>query len=376
LRRAALGTLAGLLVTTLIALTGIAWYFSGLAIAVSHTESRDVTATPGPAGTVTLSLNHYATLPGRYGLEWDSGYAQVGAVEATTATTVSRSMTPALGVLAPGTKVDLDAFAYPGDPRTGVGLAYQDVQVHGPLGDYPAWYVPASGAAADRGRTWVVFVHGHDSNRRESLRYLRTWNALGLPVLVPSYRNDLGAPASPDGADHLGDTEWRDVEAAVRWAMDAGARNVVLAGWSMGGAVGLQFVDRSPLGRTVIGLLLDSPVLDWRDVFDYQAAERGLPAAVTAIALWTVERRTGVDLDRFDWVARSTRWRLPALIFASDGDTYVPNRPAVRLAQLRPDLVQLVDDPRADHTRSWNVDPTAYDATMTQWLRRITAPAP
>jgi len=237
--------------------------------------------------------------------------------------------------------------------------------------------VPSPGGAqADRGRTWVVFVHGHDSNRRESLRYLNTWNQLGLPVLVPSYRNDVGAPASPDGADHLGDTEWRDVQSAVQWALDAGARNVVLAGWSMGGAVSLQFVERSPLARSVIGLLLDSPVLDWRGVFVFQGGKRGLPEPVAQLAAWTIERRIGVDLGRFDWAARSAEWPLPALVFASDGDTYVPDGPALRLARLRPDLVQLVDDPRADHTRTWNVDPAAYDATMTRWLRQLGAISP
>ncbi len=377
IRRVALRAGAGLVVVLLIALAAIAWYFSGLAVAVSHTQVRDVTATPVPGGRVELSLTHHASLPGRYGLAWNGGYASVGEVLSASATTVTRPLRPEQGVLASGTKVEVDAFAYPGDPKVGLGLAFEDVQVRGELGAYPAWYVPSPrGSAADRDRTWIVFVHGHDSNRRESLRYLNTWHQLGIPVLVPSYRNDVGAPASPDGVDHLGDTEWRDVESAVRWAMDAGARDVVLAGWSMGAAVGLQFVDRSPLGKNVVGLLLDSPVLDWRDVFVYQGGDRGLPAPVARLATWTIERRIGIDLDRFDWVARSAQWRLPALVFASDGDTYVPNGPALRLARLRPDLVQLVDDARADHARTWNVDPATYDRVMTGWLRGIKATPP
>jgi len=372
-------------------LGGIAWYFSSLAVSVDHSTERPVTAWPGPGGTVTLTKDHESELPGRYGLDWDGGYGTVTTVTApapsaaTAASrgaasadgTVTRRFEPGTGRLTAGTKVLLDSFAYQGDPRTALGLDFQDVAVPTQLGSMPAWYLPATGdPTADRGRSWVVFVHGHDSNRQESLRYLTALHRLRLPVLVVSYRNDVGAPAAPDGVDRLGDTEWQDVAAALTWVKQAGARDVVLAGWSMGGAVSLQAWDRSGLRGFVRGLVLDSPVLDWRDVLTFQGGVRGLPSPVTALALQTVRVRFGVDFDRLDWVTRNRELTAPMLVFASDDDTYVPDGPAKRLAAARPDLVTLVNVPGADHTRSWNVDQAGYEAHLARWLVALGAAAP
>jgi pimeloyl-ACP methyl ester carboxylesterase len=186
---------------------------------------------------------------------------------------------------------------------------------------------------------------------------------------VPTYRNDVGAPASPDGIDHLGGTEWQDVNAAVHWALDHGARDVVLGGWSMGGAIALQVADRSDVASAVRGLVLDSPVVDWRDVLHHQGAARGLPSAQTGLAIWVAERRFGLGFDRFDWVARAKELRVPTLLVHSDADDYVPDGPAKKLAALRPDLVTLHLVPDVGHTQAWNADPDAYDQVLTTWLR-------
>jgi pimeloyl-ACP methyl ester carboxylesterase len=189
-------------------------------------------------------------------------------------------------------------------------------------------------------------------------------------VLVPTFRNDVGAPRSPDGQQHLGGTEWRDVEAAVRWAVDRGARDVVLLGWSMGAAVSLQLVDRSPLGDRVRGLVLDSPVLDWTSVLDHQGRRRNLPDPVTKVAEWMVGLRLGTGLDRFDWVGRARDLRRPMLVVHSGADDYVPNGPSLALARARPDLVTYVDVPGAGHTRGWNVDEARYRAALDAWFTR------
>jgi len=57
---------------------------------------------------------------------------------------------------------------------------------------------------------------------------------------------------------------------------------------------------------------------------------------MSRLAAWTVQRRVDVDLDRFDWVRRSAELRLPMLVFAPDGDTYVPNGPALAVLRRAP----------------------------------------
>jgi uncharacterized protein len=357
-------------VVAVVGVFGIGWYFSGVAIAVGDDRpdlNVAVVSAPSAEGLIRLSRNSDTQLPGQYGLDWAGGDGLVGSITATTATTVTRTFTPRHGSPAAGTLVGIDRYDYRGDPGTALGMAFQQISIHAQVGDLPGWYVPAS-ASSTGSSTWVVFVHGHDASRQESLRYLRFLHARGLPVLVPSYRNDAGVPASPDHHSHLGDTEWRDVESAMRWALGHGAHDVVLFGWSMGAAISLQLVDRSPVRDAVRALVLDSPVLDWRSVLDYQGDLRGLPRPLTAVAIRLIEARLGVDLNRFDWVSRAATLTRPMFIVASSSDTYVPDGPSRALARARPDLVTYLDVPGADHTRAWNVDPARYEAAVGRWM--------
>ncbi len=363
--RVAAVSVASLLVLVLLAATAVAWYFAGVAVAVSHEVQRPLVAAPAGVGAVRLPADPDAERAGTFGLEWQGGYGELGAVRSRDAGGVVRAFTPRHGTLAGGTPARVDSYAYDGDPRSALGLAFDDVRVHAGLGDFPAWYVPAGRADG----TWFVFVHGHDGSRPESLRYLPALHAAGLPVLVPTYRNDVGAPASPDGVYHLGGTEWEDVDAAVRWALDHGARDVVLGGWSMGAAIALQVADRSDTAGRIRALVLDSPVVDWRDVFRRQGSVRGVPTAEADLAMWVAERRFGLDFDRLDWAARSKDLKVRTLIVHSDADDYVPAGPAKRLAAARPDLVTLELVPGAGHTQAWNLDPAGYERRLVGWLR-------
>src|SRR5690606_36310745 len=135
-----------------------------------------------------------------------------------------------------------------------VGLAFEDVAIPTEHGEAPAWLVPAAVSTA----RWVIQAHGRGVDRREAGRPLPVFHAAGVTSLLIPYRNDGGPPHSADGMYALGDTEWKDVEAAIEFAVGSGAREVVLMGWSMGGALVLQAVTRSPLSRRVQGVILDS----------------------------------------------------------------------------------------------------------------------
>lgn len=356
-------------VLALAAVGGIAWYFSGLAVAVDRTVTYPHSVQAVLPGAVQLTRDELSTVPGTYGLAWDGGYGRVGPVRETTSGSVVRPFTAVDGEPAPGTPAWVDPDTYAGDPRSALGLDFREVLVRSDVGDLPTWFVPGDEDAT----TWVVFVHGRGGTREESLRYLTSWHEAGLSVVVPTYRNDAGAPASPDGRYHLGETEWRDAAAAVQWALANGARDVVLAGWSMGGAIVMQVVDRAAVGAAVRGVILDSPVLDWRDTFRSQGSDRGLPVWLTDVALRTLEVRSDIDLDRFDWPSRAQRLAVPVLLFHSRADTFVPDGPSRRLAAARPDLVTFVDVPGAAHTRAWNVDPEAYEAATAAWLAKVGA---
>jgi hypothetical protein len=275
-------------------------------------------------------------------------------------------------LLRPVTSVEAEVLWTTGDRPD---PPFSQVDVPGPLGALPAWVLPPEPGS---GATWVITVHGRGADRREALRIAPALRRAGLTVLAVTYRNDAGAPPSPDGRYHLGDSEWSDVAAAVRYARAHGAAAVVLYGWSMGAAVIGAYLDREPTaGRDVAGVILDSPVLDWRATLRRQAAQYRLPAAMSTAVEWCTSARIGIDFDRFDLVQRPPRVRPPTLVIHGADDRAVPVAPGRALAAAAGQLdwpLRYLEIPGADHTAAWNVDPAGYESAVTAFCAR-TAPA-
>jgi len=239
----------------------------------------------------------------------------------------------------------------------------------------PAWRVDG------RRDTWVLLVHGYNAARTETLRTLAAVAGQGFPALAIGYRNDPGAPRSPDGLRHWGATEWRDLEAATRYALEQGANGVVLAGYSMGGAVVAGFLLSSPLAARVRGVVLDAPALDLGEVIDHGAEDRTLPAlgtpvppALTEVAKGIAGLRYDLDWGDLDYVDRAGGLRSPILLFHQGGDPTVPVAISERLARARPELVTFERFGGDGHVQSWNVDRPRYERALRAFLDRV-APA-
>ncbi|MEU9109069.1 hypothetical protein AB0D54_33035 [Streptomyces xanthophaeus] len=317
-------------------------------------------------GRVTLTRSLGSLRPGTYGLTAPGVHAVVGPVLPDAPhgpdTVVRRLLSVTHGHLRPGTRVTLTPQVHLGDPRTALGLEHADVDVPGELGALPAWFVPG-------GRdTWVITVHGLGSSREHPMVVMPFLHRQRLPVLDLAYRGDLGAPASPDGLGHLGESEWRDLDAAIRYALRYGARRVVLHGWSTGATMALHAAERSALAGRIAGLVLDSPVLDWHATLRGLAAARRTPAALLPLAVRSAEGRAGLRAGRQPPGADPAALRIPVLLFHGPDDTLAPWEPSRRLAEARPDLVTLHTVREAGHGAMWNADPAGYEEALRRFL--------
>ncbi|WP_144785041.1 S9 family peptidase [Microbacterium sp. BH-3-3-3] len=327
------------------------------------------------AQTITLGRTPDTALPGRYGLftVGSADYLRVGSIVSEDDDTVTRKLlthVPADGDLAAEAAFSGWYFDKPGD----LLLPFDSIDIDTGVGACPAWEFPAEGDTD----VWVIQVHGRGTTRSETLRAVPVFHALGISSLVVSYRNDGDAPRSPSGTYALGATEWRDVDAAIGYARRQGARRVLLMGWSMGGALSLQAALESPHADVIAGLVLDSPVVDWRTVLNFQGRAMRLPAPVIALAERTLASNWGatalrsgepIPLDRLDGVARAAELRHPVLILHSDDDGFVPADASHGLAQARPDLVTMGTFTVARHTKLWNYDETRWTTAIQDWVR-------
>jgi pimeloyl-ACP methyl ester carboxylesterase len=333
----------------------------------------EILAVDTGAQTIELTRTPDTELPGRYGLftTGTHGYVKLGAVLGADSGTVRRKL---LTQIEPGARIDR-AAAFSGwyySSPSELHLRWENVQIGSPAGPCPAWYFPAGS------KTWVIQIHGRGVTRAECLRAVPVLHAAGLPNLVISYRNDGEAPRSRSGAYALGAAEWRDVDAAISYAVRRGAERVVLMGWSMGGAVALQTALNSGNRSRVAGLILESPVVDWRGVLRFQAKKAGMRAplpdlAMSALSVPLTARLSGADeaisFDRLDIVARAEELDLPILILHSEDDGFVPADASHALRDARPDIVTMPRFSVARHTKLWNYDQMGWSSAITDWLR-------
>ncbi|MBG0856343.1 alpha/beta hydrolase [Streptomyces spinoverrucosus] len=318
------------------------------------------------AGRITLTRTLASLRPGSYGLAGNGSHAVVGPVLDSAPhpadSVVRRLERVTHGTLEPGDKVWLTPTLHIGDPGAALGLDHTDVDIPGELGPLPAWFVPG---ARD---TWVITVHGLGATREHSMNVMEFLHGLRFPVLDVSYRGDLGAPRSPDGLNHLGETEWRDLDAAIRHATGHGAQRVILYGWSTGATMALRAAAHSSVRDRVRGLVLDSPVLNWEATLRALAAARHTPGPLLPLAVRAAQGRTGLYGDRIDDAAHPERLTVPTLIFHGPEDAVAPWAFSRRLADHRPDLVALHTVQQAPHNAMWNADPAGYEEVLRRFL--------
>lgn len=341
----------------------VSWHFSSAVLVPDQAYwSEDVTVERLAPDRIVLSRDEDTERPGVYGLDWPGGHAVLGPIAASDADSVTRKLRSKSGYLTAGMKVAVDANVYAGDPGQAFGLPFAEVKVPGELGPMPAWSVPGPGD------TWAIAVHGINGTPQVGLRVVPALHRAGLPALLITYREDLGAPPSPDGFHHMGLTEWRDLQATAHYAIAHGARHLILVGYSMGGAIVAQFMEHSSLAPRVSGLVLDAPALDWKRVLEFNATEMGLPGFAALPVEWAIGARIDADWDSLDALRHPSDFHLPILLFHGEDDKVVPISTSDDFAAELPRWVTYYRAPEAGHVEAWNVAPRLYERRLAAFL--------
>ncbi|MDP6453060.1 MAG: alpha/beta hydrolase [SAR202 cluster bacterium] len=357
-------------------LLGGGWYYSNVlrdgGLLPDHSEPKLDMIVAGVAdGRITLNPSEEAekdgpwTENGLWGLELEGEYHGVGSIISITESAVVREFMPRGESPASGELARLDNYSFSDNPGSVTGIPFTEVSYSSPIGEFSAWMI--DGTRND----WAIFVHGKGAERGEALRMLPVMVDMGYPSLVITYRNDLGEPANQDGYYHFGQTEWVDLEGAVKYALDEGAKNVVLVGYSMGGAIVVNFLYESEISQSVEATILDAPMLDFNATIDLGARERGAPGILTAIGKMFTSLRFGIDLEAIDYLKSVDELSTPILLFHGDADDIVPIETSETLAKARPDLVNFVRVPGAGHVRAWNLNPTQYEAEVREFMSSL-----
>ncbi|WP_224167140.1 alpha/beta fold hydrolase [Arthrobacter sp. StoSoilA2] len=258
-------------------------------------------------------------------------------------------------------------------------MPYQDVEIPVDNGVAPAWRfdLPAGDEAQT---TWAIHIHGMGGKRAGTLRGIPVARRLGLTSLVVSFRNDGDAPPSYDGRYSLGQGEWRDVEAAINYAISKGAERIILFGWSLGAAIALQATALSQSSSRIAGMVLDAPVFDWRTTLAANAKAAGLPRPLVHLGFsilrskalrWVTGLGEPICLDSLDWLTRAAELKKPILVLHGEKDDTTPFEASKKAASLRPDLIRLVEFEADGHSLEWNVDPEKWERSVEEWFHSL-----
>jgi pimeloyl-ACP methyl ester carboxylesterase len=214
------------------------------------------------------------------------------------------------------------------------GLGYRDVEFPSTDGvRLSAWWVPVEGSSMA-----AVFVPGWGGYKFDEhlLQTLPVYHDAGYSVLLL----DLRAQGESDGTRRtLGYREVRDVRGALAWLQEQGfgPDQIVLHGWSMGGATALRAAPGTGVAAVVEeAAYADLPLLLMGEIPDFVRFGRPLrPAILLAGRLFP-------DFDPWDVVPKKEATKLskegvPLFIIHSTEDDIVPYEQAKVLAAAYPE---------------------------------------
>jgi alpha-beta hydrolase superfamily lysophospholipase len=341
--------------------------------AIHPRPKRTVTVVAVDSASITVPSDEQTRCPGEYRVYFHGGQHSilVGDVLDDDGRHVRRTI---LGEpeIVPAAEDKLVWSGYLLDTPALVSSSFEEVAIAADGDTRKAWYFPVAGAT-----TWAIHVHGIHSSRQAILRAVPDTLSAGMSSLVIGYRGDVedgrGLPAT------FGTDEWRDLDAAMRHAVDHGAERLVLVGWSMGATIALHAAARSTLRNRIDAMILVCPALDWFAALRAGAAKAGFPGLLGYLGALTL---TIPGLARFAGLRKAIprRWMrptppagLPILLIHSSGDQDVPLEVSRRFAAKPGAAATLVEIAPCSHGMELNREPEVFHGSIARFLSSASA---
>lgn len=328
--------------------------------------------------TVTVPATPESREPGTYGLWLDDGrHVVVGEPLRIERDRVMRALTSRPDGLEDGDAVATWTSQSIGAPEEVGPTRHVSVPLRRG-GVAEAWEIGDREATDGR---WTIHVHGLRSSRNGALRSAPAAVEAGWMSLVVSYAGDEECAPADSLPSTLGTREWRDVDDAISYAIEQGAREIVLVAWSMGGTIAMLALEQSAHRDRVTALVLVAPALDWTRVVENAVAGARLPRSVAGASMRILGSSLGakalglieaVDAPALNWVdGPRPAPRVPTLIVHSLRDPVVPVSGSLAYVKRHPGAEFVAFD-ATGHCNEANQDPARFHDAIAGFLRGLT----
>lgn len=194
-----------------------------------------------------------------------------------------------------------------------IGLVYEDVNFRSSDGiALHGWFLPAVGKA----KGTVLFLHGNAENISTHIASVHWLPAQQYNVFLPDYRGYGGSKGSPSLAGVQD-----DINSSITYLLqrsDIDTERIVILGQSLGGALAIFNVARSPYRDKIKALISDSAFSDYRTIVREKLATYWL----TYLLQWPLSFTIDNDYSPVAVVASISP--IPLLILHGDRDGVIP----------------------------------------------------
>lgn len=216
-----------------------------------------------------------------------------------------------------------------------------------------AWFVPAFDPKTKTetpAKGTILFLHGNAENMSTHILGVLWLSFENYNILALDYRGFGRSQGSPS----LGGAE-TDIQTALHWLVENQTGDIFVLGQSIGGALTLSAIDKSPDKDKVSALVIDSAFSSSRKIAREKVGASWLFWAFQYPISWTVAENNPLK--------HAKRLTLPKLFITTQSDAVVPASHTLRLYEQAAEPKKIVIVPHGEHIQAFN-DATARLAVL------------